>query len=171
VPGMALQQPRRGVQQERQEHAVGLGQIERPFQRALGGGMIAERVPGNRGSLSHIAGGDRTEQLKRLVAGNELPEDRPGGRYSRCLRPAVGAQLFAGQILAACYRSCLVRPPACRGKLATGGITVIGRRLLTRPAAMLACKRRKRARDADQIPRQRGPCTVQHNSACEREDR
>jgi hypothetical protein len=37
------------------------------------------------------------------------------------------------------------------GKLATGGITVIGRRLLIRPTAMLACKQRDRARDANQI--------------------
>lgn len=48
------------------------------------------------------------------------------------------------------------RPPTCQVKLATGGITTIGRRLLTRLAAMLACNRRERARDADQIPRQRG---------------
>src|SRR6185312_1723706 len=34
--------------------------------------------------------------------------------------------------------------------LPTGGITVIGRRLLIRPTAMLACKQRDRARDADQ---------------------
>jgi hypothetical protein len=42
---MALEQPRRGVQQERQDHAVGLGQIERPFQGPFGGAGVAERVP------------------------------------------------------------------------------------------------------------------------------
>src|SRR5260370_40130004 len=37
----------------------------------------------------------------------------------------------------------------------------MGGRLLPRPTAMLACTQRDRARNADQIPRQRGPCAVQ----------
>ena len=48
VPGVALEQARRGVQQERQQHAVGLGDIERALQGALGGAGITERVPGDR---------------------------------------------------------------------------------------------------------------------------
>src|SRR5580693_2731936 len=109
------------------------------------------RRPG--GSLSYIAGGDGTEQLKRLVAGNELPEDRPGGRYSRCLRPAVDAHSCS---LARSWPP--ATPPVQSGRplggasSRPGGITAIGRRLLTRPAAMLACKQREKARDADQIP-------------------
>jgi len=77
------------------------------------------------------------EQLRELVIEARL--------WSLCAPPlpligltAVGlfathTPMFAGQVLAACYGSCSVRPPACQVKLATGGITTIGRRLLTRP--------------------------------------
>jgi hypothetical protein len=74
--------------------------------------------------------------------------------------------MFAGQVLAACYCSCSVRPPACRGKLATGEITAIGRCSLTRPrrdaGSMQATGESTRCGSDS---RQRGPCTVQHNSA------
>ena len=48
VPGVALEQARRGLEQEEQQQAVGLGQIERALQGPLGGGWVAERVPGDR---------------------------------------------------------------------------------------------------------------------------
>ena len=48
VPGVALKQARRGLEQEEQLHALGLSQIERALQGALGGGWLAERAPGDR---------------------------------------------------------------------------------------------------------------------------
>jgi hypothetical protein len=36
------------VQQEHGQHAVGFGQVERPLQGPVGGGRVAERVPGDR---------------------------------------------------------------------------------------------------------------------------
>jgi hypothetical protein len=48
TPGAAVEQARRGMQQERQQQAVGLGQIQRAFQSAVGGAGVAERVPGDR---------------------------------------------------------------------------------------------------------------------------
>jgi hypothetical protein len=47
VQGVSLQQPRRGVDEEGQENAIGLGGIERALKRASGGGRVAERVPGD----------------------------------------------------------------------------------------------------------------------------
>jgi hypothetical protein len=48
LPGVALEQARRGVQQERQEGTVRFGQIERALEGPPGGGRIAECVPGDR---------------------------------------------------------------------------------------------------------------------------
>ena len=48
LPGLALEQVRCRVQQEPQQRAVGLGQIQRALQGAPGGGRVAERVPGDR---------------------------------------------------------------------------------------------------------------------------
>ena len=48
LPGVALEQPRRRVQQEREDRAVGLGEIEGALQGAPGGGLVAERVAGDR---------------------------------------------------------------------------------------------------------------------------
>jgi hypothetical protein len=42
MPWMALEQPRRGVMQERQEHAVRLGEVERGFERARGSTPVAD---------------------------------------------------------------------------------------------------------------------------------
>ena len=46
--GVALEQCRYGVDQERQENAVGPGEVERVPQRLLGGGAVAERVARDR---------------------------------------------------------------------------------------------------------------------------
>jgi hypothetical protein len=43
VPGMALEQRRDRVGEEREKHQVGLGQVQRALYRALGGG-VAELV-------------------------------------------------------------------------------------------------------------------------------
>jgi hypothetical protein len=48
MPGVALEQPRCRVHQERKERAFGFGQIERAFQGTLSGNGVAERVPGDR---------------------------------------------------------------------------------------------------------------------------
>src|SRR5262249_59051088 len=48
VPGVALEQARRGVQQEQRERGVRFGEVERAFQGMPGGGRVAERVPGDR---------------------------------------------------------------------------------------------------------------------------
>ena len=48
LPGLALQQARRRVQQEPKQCAVGFGQVERALQGAPGGGRVAERVAGDR---------------------------------------------------------------------------------------------------------------------------
>jgi hypothetical protein len=47
VPGVALEQVRRGVQQERGQRAVRLGGVKRALDGAVGGGLIAERFPGS----------------------------------------------------------------------------------------------------------------------------
>jgi hypothetical protein len=48
MPGMALQQTRRGVQQERQERTVGLGHVQRAFHSTADGALVAEGIPGDR---------------------------------------------------------------------------------------------------------------------------
>ena len=48
VPGVALEEARRGMEQERPERAVGLRQVQRALEGAPGGGRVAERVPGDR---------------------------------------------------------------------------------------------------------------------------
>ena len=48
LPGMSLEQLRRGVDQELNERAVGLGDIERPLKGPAGGAGVAERVLGDR---------------------------------------------------------------------------------------------------------------------------
>jgi hypothetical protein len=48
VPGVALQQARRRLELEEKLQALGLSQIERAFQGPLGGGWLAECVPGDR---------------------------------------------------------------------------------------------------------------------------
>jgi hypothetical protein len=48
LPGLALEQPRCGVQQKPQERPVGFGEIERALESAAGGVRVAERVPGDR---------------------------------------------------------------------------------------------------------------------------
>jgi hypothetical protein len=45
---MALEQARRGMEQERPERPLGLGQVQRALEGAPGGGRVAERVPGDR---------------------------------------------------------------------------------------------------------------------------
>ncbi|HEX6522663.1 MAG TPA: hypothetical protein VF070_22040 [Streptosporangiaceae bacterium] len=45
---MTLQQPRRPVDEKREENAIGFGRVEGAFDRAPGGGLVTERVPGDR---------------------------------------------------------------------------------------------------------------------------
>ena len=48
VPGVALEQPRSRLEQERHQRAVGLGHIQCPLHGASGGGRVAECLPGDR---------------------------------------------------------------------------------------------------------------------------
>jgi len=48
LAGAALEQVRRGIQQEPQQRTIGFGQVERALDGAGGGGRVAERVPGDR---------------------------------------------------------------------------------------------------------------------------
>ncbi len=48
LPGMALKQSRRRVDEGGEEHAVGLGEIQGPLDGALGGSGVAEQVAGDR---------------------------------------------------------------------------------------------------------------------------
>jgi hypothetical protein len=48
LPGVPLEQARRGVQQERQQRAVGFGPVEGALQGAADGGRVVEYVPGDR---------------------------------------------------------------------------------------------------------------------------
>jgi hypothetical protein len=49
LPGVAFQQLRSRIEQERRPHAFGLGQIQCPLHGASGGGRIAECLLGDRG--------------------------------------------------------------------------------------------------------------------------
>ena len=101
--------------------------------------------------------------VKCLVASDGLLEDRPGGKPSRYLRPAARrTAMVTDQVLAARYRSCSVRPPACQ----------VSQRPAESPQSNDACssgpprcshvsngtEHAMRIRSS----RQRGPCTVQH---------
>ena len=48
MPTMAPEQFRRGVEQERQKHALGLGEVESMLEGAPGGARVAEGVAGGR---------------------------------------------------------------------------------------------------------------------------
>jgi hypothetical protein len=77
-----------------------------------GGGSLSAR-------LSSLASGGMKSRppvwVKCLVANNGLLEDRPGGQPSRYLRSAARrTAMVTDQVLAARYRSCSVRPPACQ---------------------------------------------------------
>jgi hypothetical protein len=76
VPGLAFQQARRGIQQERQHRTIGLGQVQRALQRRPGGGRVAERVAGDR--LQQ----ERVSQPHPGDAGSGAVQDR-GERSSR----------------------------------------------------------------------------------------
>ena len=79
VPGVALQQPRRTVDEEREEHAIGLGDIEGTLERAPGGGPVAECVPDDR--LQH----ENVNQPVRPGHGGGAVQNRRqrGGRRAR----------------------------------------------------------------------------------------
>ena len=47
VPAMPLEQRRGRIQEERQDYAVGVGDVQRPLQDTSGGGLVAQRVAGS----------------------------------------------------------------------------------------------------------------------------
>jgi len=89
VRWVPLKQCLDGRQQERDEHFVGLGQIERPLQGAFGGTPVAEHVPG-----------DRLQGVRR---------DYPGSQNVR-----NGVVQHLGELGKGCTRIVL-RDPQCRG--------------------------------------------------------
>jgi hypothetical protein len=89
------------VQQEYQQRAIGLGEIERALQGEPGGGRVAERVPGDRlqqegllqtGPPTHSSGGsqDRRERSGRRVR-VVLGEAQHAGWSARTAAPPAPA--------------------------------------------------------------------------------
>jgi hypothetical protein len=111
VLGVAVEQARRGMQQERQQQAVGFGQVQRAFQSAVGGAGVAERIPGDR--LQQV-------RLGQLVLPGPGPS-RPGPGRARRSRPAgspVASRSAASPMaISPCSRSASLSPsrncPAC----------------------------------------------------------
>ena len=82
MPGIALEQARRGVQQEQRQEAVGFRKVKRPFQGPPGGSRVAERVPGHRLEQKRLS------QPARPVHGSGAVQDRRerGGRRGRLVQ-------------------------------------------------------------------------------------
>lgn len=89
MPVMPLKQPRCGMDQERDEHPVGLGDIKRPLKGTPGGGSVPERVARDRleqggrhhphgmgpdGAAQH--GREHGRRAQRIVLGQ--PQQRDG---------------------------------------------------------------------------------------------
>ena len=90
VPGLALQQARSGIQQERGQVAAALGQVQGALEGGVGGIGVAERVPGER--LQHVGPGP-PESPVVLRIGALL--DR-GERGERGLRVVLGQRQRRG---------------------------------------------------------------------------
>jgi hypothetical protein len=108
---MALDQARRGVQQEQREGPVGLDEVERAFQGPIGGLLVTERVPGNRLQQEGVsqpdpreyergATKDRRERGDRRVR-VVLGEPEHSGGDARRSVPAVLAAEFGKGLLGA----------------------------------------------------------------------
>ena len=82
VPGVALEQPRSRVDEEREQYKVGCGQVQRALQGACGGGRVAERIPGHR-----LQQGSRHEPY-RVSPDGTVHDGRERGR--RALRVVLG---------------------------------------------------------------------------------
>ena len=82
LPGLTLEQPRRRVDEEREQHAVRLGGIERALKGASGGVLVAEGVPRDR--LLHQG----RHQPDRMNSGNGAVDYGP--ERGRRLRVAMG---------------------------------------------------------------------------------
>ena len=99
---MPLEQRRGGIQEERQEYAVGFGDIQRPFQGTSGGGLVAQRVAGpclqqQRRHHPHLADpGDRAVQDGRERVSGRLRVVRGQSQRRHC-----GAHLCAGPLVLA----------------------------------------------------------------------
>jgi hypothetical protein len=83
VPGLALEQLRRRMEEERHEQAVGLGEIQSQLKIALGGGRVAEHAPRDRLQQERFHLQDR--RTGRDGASDSRPE-----RYGRRLRIVAG---------------------------------------------------------------------------------
>jgi hypothetical protein len=83
VTGMALEQIRRRMEEERHEQAVGLSEIQSPLKSALGGGRVAEHAPRDRLQQERFHPQDRS-------AGRDGASDSRPKRYGRRLRIVAG---------------------------------------------------------------------------------
>jgi hypothetical protein len=83
VPGMALEQIRLRVEEERHDQAVGLSEIQSPLKCMLGGGRVAEHTPRDRLQQKGFHLQDRS--TRRGGASDSRPK-----RYGRRLRIVAG---------------------------------------------------------------------------------
>ena len=84
MPAVALEQPRRGVKQEREQQALGLGEIEGALEGTPDSARVPERVAGDRlkqPSLNY----PETSVHQRSGAIDDRRE-----RHRRCLRIVLG---------------------------------------------------------------------------------
>jgi hypothetical protein len=82
--GVALDQSRCGMQQERQEHSVGFGLVQRAFQGTPGRGRVTEHVPGYRLQQERLYQPDGPDKRHGAV--------QDGGKYGR-----RGARIAGGK--------------------------------------------------------------------------
>jgi len=109
VPAMPLEQRRGGIQEERQEYAGGLGDIQRPLQGTSGGGLVAQRVAGScrqqqRRHHPHLADpGERAVQDGRERISRRLRVVRGQSQRRHC-----GPHLRAGSLVLAQFGESLL---------------------------------------------------------------
>ena len=100
LPGLALEQARRGVQQEPQERAIGFGQVQRPLHGAPGGGRVAQCVPGDQ--LARLSAGARDALQMASVLGRRFSADELAGLTGTTPAAILGAlreALAAGLVI------------------------------------------------------------------------
>ncbi len=98
VPGMALEQPGGGVEEEGQEQGVGFGEVEGVLEGASGGDLVAERV-----------------------ARDRLQQERPDRPCAVILRYGGGAVEDGRERGGCCLRVVLCEPPHRPGAAAPPG--------------------------------------------------
>jgi len=101
VPGVALEQIRLRVEEERHDQAVGLSEIQSPLKRMLGGDRVAEHAPCDRLQQEGFHLQDRS--ARRGGASDSRPK-----RYGRRLRIVAGQSQRCGNDAHECGMALLV---------------------------------------------------------------